>query len=208
MFKHKINNVSFTVVQASVKNEKSDILFNWTISDLSSGDENFIEIHREGGSTIYKECQGALARFGKVLLDGTKAIPVGEAVLTDAGILSYKKLVHCVVPNYRNKEEKENKNNLFLSSVNYSLALINDYSKNHAIVRKIALTPVPERICGEFNTKLVKQFVKLLISNSESYGFKEVKIICKTEEEYNLYKSIFTSEFISFWDKIYYKFFA
>lgn len=208
MFKYKTGNITFIVTQNSLKEEKSDILFNWTVSDLSGGDPNFMEIHKEGGSGIYKECQGALAQFGRKIADGTKAIPVGEAVLTNAGILPFKKLCHCVVPNYRNKEEKDNKNTLFLSAVNYSLALINDYSTHQQAIRKIALTPVPERICGEFDNKLVKQFIKLLISNAESFGFKEVKIICNTEAEYKLYKNLFSSEFISFWDKVYNKFFA
>lgn len=207
MFKHKVNNITFILVKNSLKIEKSDVLFNWTVSDLSGGDDNFIEIHKEGGSVIFKECQGALAQFGKVAANGTKIIPVGEAILTNAGILPYKKIIHCVCPNYRNKEEKENKDSLFLSSVNYGLALLNDYSKAHQVIRKIALTPVPERICGEFSEKLVTQFVKLLISNANSYNFKEVKIICRTEGEFDLYKTIFTSEFVSFWDKLYNKFF-
>lgn len=196
------------VIKNTIKDEKSDMLFNWTVSDLSGGDDNFIEIHKEGGSIIYKECQGQLAQFGRVITDGTKAIPVGEAVLTSAGILNYKKMIHCIVPNYRNKEEKDNKNSLFLSAVNYSLALTNDYSKTHQSIRKIALTPVPERICGAFDEKLVSQFIKALITNAESYGFKEVKIICKTEKEVELYKTLFSNEFISFWDKLYNKIFG
>lgn len=208
MFKYKIGRVKFVVTKSSLKTEKSDVLFNWTVSDLSGGDDNFMEIHKEGGSSIYKECQGALAQFGKVLTDRTKAIPVGEAVLTSAGILPYKKLIHCIVPNYRNKEEKDNKGPLFLSAVNYSLALLNDYSKNQLSIRKVALTPMPERICGEFDLKTTKQFVKLLITNAESFGFKEVKIICQTERDYQLYQSIFSLEFISFSDKLYNKLFS
>lgn len=207
MFKYKIGNITFVIVKGTVTEEKSDILFNWTISDLSGGDDNFIEIHKEGGSVIYKECQGQLAQFGKTIEDGTKAIPVGEAVLTSAGILGYKKVIHCIVPNYRNKEEKSNKDTLFISALNYSLALLNNYSKNNQTIRKIALTPVPERICGEFDVRLVKQFLKVLVANSETYNFKEVKLICKTDSEMAFYKKLFSSEFISFWDRLYDKIF-
>jgi len=85
MFKYKIGDITFIVVKNSLKDEKSDALFNWTVSDLSGGDPNFMEIHKEGGSLIYKECQGVLTQFGKQTLDGTKAIPVGEAVLKQGG---------------------------------------------------------------------------------------------------------------------------
>lgn len=208
MFRYKIGKVNFVVTKGFVKSEKSDVLFNWTISDLSGGDDNFIEIHKEGGSSIYKECQGALERFGTVLTDKTKAIPVGEAIITSAGILPYKRIVHCVVPNYRNKEEKVNKESLFLSAVNYSFALLNDFAKNQTPLRKIALTPIPERISGEFDNKTVSQFVKLLVTNANSFAFREVKIICKTEKEYQLYQSTFISEFIPFGDKLYQKLFS
>ena len=92
MFKCRIENVNFVIVKSTITKEKSDILFNWTIADLSGGDDNFMEIHKEGGSTIYKECQGALAQYGYKTSDGTKAISVGEAVLTSAGILFYHKI--------------------------------------------------------------------------------------------------------------------
>lgn len=207
MFRYKVKDVAFVVVKSSIKEEKSDVLFNWTVSDLSGGDDNFIEIHKEGGSVIYKECQGQLAQFGKINAEGTKEILTGEAVITSAGILPYKRIVHCVVPNYRKKEEKDNKNSLFLSAVNYSLALVNDYSLTHLPLRKLALTPVPIRISGEFDKTLVKTFIKTLVDSGSNLKFKEIKIICKTEEEYNQYVSLFTKTFVSFWDKLYYKIF-
>jgi O-acetyl-ADP-ribose deacetylase (regulator of RNase III) len=208
MFKYKIGRTFFIITKGSLKTEHTDVLFNWTVSDLSGGDPNFMEIHREGGSVIYKECQGALARFGKPGADGTKTIVVGEAVITSAGILPVKKIVHCVVPNHRVKDEKENIPNLFLSAINYSMALINEHSRTHGVLRKIALTPFPTKICGTADNKLLKQFVKTLMSNASNYGFKEVKIICQTEEEYNQYKSIFSEEYISFGDRLYNKFFG
>jgi O-acetyl-ADP-ribose deacetylase (regulator of RNase III) len=203
MFKHRIGSINFVIVKSTVSKEKSDVLFNWTISDLSGGDDNFMEIHREGGSVIYKECQGALAQYGRKIEDGTKAINVGEAVLTSAGILFYHKIVHCIVPNYRVKEEKENKNSLFLSTINYSLALLNSYSKTHRVIRKIVITPLPERICGTFDKNMVDLFTKTLINNAQSFGFREVKLVCKTDEEVELYKKTFTSKYVSFSDKLY-----
>jgi O-acetyl-ADP-ribose deacetylase (regulator of RNase III) len=203
MFKHRIGSVSFVIVKSTVSKERSDVLFNWTTSDLSGGDDNFMEIHREGGSVIYKECQGALAQYGQKTENGTKAINVGEAVLTSAGILNYHKIIHCIVPNYRVKEEKENKESLFLSAINYSLALLSNYSKSHRVIRKVTLTPLPIRICGTFDESMVDLFVKTLINNAQSFSFREIKLICKTDEEVNLYKKAFQSKYISFSDKLY-----
>lgn len=203
MFKHKTNNINFIVEKNIIKDVKSDVLFNWTVSDLSGGDDNFIDIHKEGGSVIYKECQGALAQYGVKNEEGVKIINVGEAVLTSAGILPYNKIIHCVVPNYRNKEEKENKDTLFISALNYSFALLNSYSKTHRVLRKVAITPLPERICGSFNSDMVGKFIKTILNNAQNFNFREVRIICKTDEEVELYKKAFASKYITLSDKLY-----
>lgn len=208
MFKYKIGGVFFIVTKSPVKSEKTDMLFNWTVPELDKGDKTFMEIHNEAGSSISKECQGALARFGKADHTGVKVLQVGEAVITSAGMLPAKNIIHCVVPNYRIKEEKENQANLFLSTVNYALALVNEYSRTHLTMRKIALTPFPTFICGETPDKTIKHFIRSLITNAENYNIKEVKIVCNTEKEYDLYKDLFSSEFISFGDRLYSKLFG
>jgi len=208
MFTFRLGKTRFNIKTTVIKEAKGDVLFNWTIPALSSGDPRFMEIHTEGGSVINKECQGALAQFGKDDGKGILAIPIGEAILTGAGILPAKKILHLITPNYRIKEENENKTNLLLSGLNYAFALINEYSVSHSPLRKILFTPVAERICGDLTDAEQKAILQVVVNNAKQYEFREVTILCASEEEYEYYKRLFVNSFIPYSDRLYMKYFG
>jgi O-acetyl-ADP-ribose deacetylase (regulator of RNase III) len=207
MLKRKVEGIKFIICQEPILSVKSNILFNWTVPELSSGDAQFIEMHKEGGSAIYKECQGQLVKYGKKNDKGISEIMIGAAVLTTAGILNFKKIVHCVIPNFRIREENENKLGLFLNVVNYAFTLIDEYSKTRAKLRRIALLSIPTNIYGTIDKKTLKQYFRVLLNNSKSYKITEVTLICKTQEELDMYSNVFEKEFISWSDKLYDKLF-
>lgn len=208
MFTFRLGKTRFNIKTTSIKEAQGDVLFNWTVPALSSGDPRFMEIHKEGGSVINKECQGALDQYGKDDGTGVLVIPVGEAVLTGAGILPTKKILHLVTPNYRIKDEEVNKINFLLSGLNYAFALINEYSVSHSPLRKILYTPVAERICGDLTEQQQKAILQVLVNNAKQYSFREVTILCSSEEEYSYYKKLFISTQIPYGDRLYLKYFG
>jgi hypothetical protein len=209
MFKKKINGKKFIFIKGEVTKNNSDVLFNWTTGDLTAGDQNFIQLHREGGSVIYKECQGALAKFGISNEDGVKQIGVTQSVLTGAGILNYKKVAHIVLPNYRNKGEVNNIPGLIKASLVYAFTLLKEYGdQNDSPFRKVVLTPLPTSIVGQVDKGDIRDFFNTILSSAESANISEVKLIFSTEEEYELYLKTFTKEYISFGEKLYNKLFA
>jgi len=207
MYTFKVKNTKITIQVSDLKSIKSDILVNWTVPTLDSGDSLFMEIHREGGSSIYKECNGALASYGKLAEDNTKYIQTGEAILTSAGILPVKKLVHVVVPNYRNKQEINYKQNLLLGGINYMFALINEYSTTHLPLRKITLTPVSEQIYGTFSKEEFKTFLKTVITNANTYSLREVSFVCTNDEQAKEYFETLQNLFLPLSDRLYFKLF-
>ncbi len=207
MYTFKVKNTKITIQVSDLKSIKSDILVNWTVPTLDSGDSLFMEIHREGGSSIYKECNGALASYGKLAEDNTKYIQTGEAILTSAGILPVKKLVHVVVPNYRNKQEINYKQNLLLGGINYMFALINEYSTTHLPLRKITLTPVSEQIYGTFSKEELKTFLKTVITNANTYSLREVNFVCINDEQAKEYFETLQNLFLPLSDRLYFKLF-
>ncbi len=207
MYTFKVKNTKITIQVSDLKSIKSDILVNWTVPTLDSGDSLFMEIHREGGSSIYKECNGALASYGKLAEDNTKYIQTGEAIITSAGILPVKKLVHVVVPNYRNKQEINYKQNLLLGGINYMFALINEYSTTHSPLRKITLTPVSEQIYGTFSKEELKTFLKTVITNANTYSLREVNFVCINDEQAKEYFETLQNLFLPLSDRLYFKLF-
>lgn len=207
MYTFKIQNTKITVQTLDLKSIQTDILVNWTVPTLDSGDSLFMEIHKEGGSSIYKECNGALAAFGKQAEDNTKYIQTGEAIITSAGILPVKKLVHVVIPNYRNKQEVNYKQNLLLGSINYMFALINEYSTTHSPLRKITITPVAEQIYGTLTKDDLKAFLKTVVTNANTYSLREVNFVCFDDEQTKEYFEVLQNLFLPFSDRLYFKLF-
>ena len=70
-------------------------------------------IHKAGGSTILAECMEIISRIG--------TCKTGEAVITNAGNLPCKKVIHTVGPVWRGGTQNEN--NLLVACYQNSLAL-------------------------------------------------------------------------------------
>lgn len=208
MYTFKVQNTKITIQVSELKDINSDVLVNWTVPTLDSGDSLFIEIHKEGGSSIFKECNGALALHGKQAEDNTKYIQTGEAIITSAGILPIKKLVHVVIPNYRNKQEINYKQNLLIGGINYMFALVNEYSTTHSPLRKITLTPVSEQIYGPITKDELKTFLKTIVTNANTYSMREVNFVCFDDKQAKEYFEILQSLFLPLSDRLYFKLFS
>jgi O-acetyl-ADP-ribose deacetylase (regulator of RNase III) len=85
----KINNSILSLVEGDITKEETDAIVNAANSRLAGGGGVDGAIHRAGGTSIMQECR----KIG--------GCPTGQAVITTAGNLKAKYVIHAVGPVYQ-----------------------------------------------------------------------------------------------------------
>ncbi len=155
---------------------QEDAIVNAANTSLLGGGGVDGAIHRAAGPTLVEECQKIRNRQG-----GCKT---GEAVITHAGNLPCKFVIHAVGPVWKDGNHKEDE--LLYNAYHNSLVLA---SANN--LKSIAFPNISTGIYGfpkERAANNAIQAVKDYLSEDESIA--EVKFICFDEENYNIYKKL------------------
>lgn len=162
------------VIKGDITKVSADAIVNAANSSLLGGGGVDGAIHRAGGPEILEACRKIIARQG-----GCKT---GEAVITTAGRLSAKYVIHTVGPvwNGGSKNEKELLTNCYLNSLKLAV-------KNNC--RSIAFPNIstgiygyPKDAAAVVAVKTVRDF---LVDNSAL----EVIFVCFDEETEQILKS-------------------
>ena len=85
-----INRVKLGIIQGDITNQDTDAIVNAANSRLIGGGGVDGAIHRAGGPAILDECKQIVARQGR--------LPTGKAVITTAGNLKARHVIHTVGP--------------------------------------------------------------------------------------------------------------
>lgn len=88
-----VGRTALVLLQGDITEQGVDVIVNAANSTLLGGGGVDGAIHRRGGPAILAECRAIVARIGRC--------DPGEAVLTTAGMLPAKHVVHTVGPYYR-----------------------------------------------------------------------------------------------------------
>ena len=91
----KINNAILSLVEGDITKEETEAIVNAANSRLAGGGGVDGAIHRAGGSSIMQECR----KIG--------GCPTGQAVITTAGNLKAKYVIHAVGPVYQDGAKGE-----------------------------------------------------------------------------------------------------
>lgn len=90
MVEKQINQSRLILVQGDITKESTDAIVNAANSSLMGGGGVDGAIHRAGGPAILEECKRIRAEKGR--------LPTGQAVITTAGNMAAKYVIHTVGP--------------------------------------------------------------------------------------------------------------
>jgi O-acetyl-ADP-ribose deacetylase (regulator of RNase III) len=94
-----INQATISVIQGDITHQTTDAIVNAANSSLMGGGGVDGAIHRAGGSAILEECIKIVAKQGH--------LPTGKAVITTAGNMKAKHVIHTVGPIWRGGHQDE-----------------------------------------------------------------------------------------------------
>jgi O-acetyl-ADP-ribose deacetylase len=110
---YTVNRAELAIIQGDITRQATDAIVNAANSTLMGGGGVDGAIHHAGGPAILEECQQIVASHGR--------LPTGEAVITTAGNMPAKHVIHTVGPVWHGGGRGEG--GLLASAYRNSLAL-------------------------------------------------------------------------------------
>jgi len=96
---HIINKAKLSIMQGDITLQATDAIVNAANSSLMGGGGVDGAIHRAGGPAILEECRRIVARQGR--------LPPGQAVITTAGDMKARHVIHTVGPIWQGGSQGE-----------------------------------------------------------------------------------------------------
>lgn len=154
----------------------TDAIVNAANTSLLGGGGVDGAIHRKGGKQILEECVAIRNRQG--------GCDVGQAVITTAGNLPSKFVIHTVGPVWNG--DKEEKKKLLADCYRNSLELaLQNNIKTIAFPNiSTGIYHFPKNKAAEVAIKTVKEFPR-------KEEFEKITFVCFDDENYDLYKALF-----------------
>jgi len=158
-----------TIRLGDIAREDVEVIVNAANSGLRGGGGVDGAIHRAAGPTVMEECR----QIG--------GCPTGQAVITNAGRLKAKKIIHAVGPVWRggNKGEAD----LLKSAYENSLAL----AKKSGL-RTIAFPAISTGVYGY----PIEEAARIALAAGRKYenDFDEIRYLCFSEHDLQVYKRL------------------
>lgn len=153
----------------------TDAIVNAANTSLLGGGGVDGAIHRKGGKKILEECIAIRNKQG--------GCNVGQAVITTAGNLPSKFVIHTVGPVWNGDKEEKKKLLAVCYSNSLELALQNSIKTIAFPNISTGIYHFPKDKAAEIAIKTVKEFPR----NEE---FEKIIFVCFDDENYDLYKKI------------------
>ena len=87
---YNVNDAKISIIQGDITHQATDAIVNAANSSLMGGGGVDGAIHRAGGPAILEECKQIVSRQGR--------LPAGQAVITTAGSMKARHVIHTVGP--------------------------------------------------------------------------------------------------------------
>ena len=158
---------------ADITTLEVDAIVNAANSSLLGGGGVDGAIHRAGGPSILEECREIVARQG--------GCPTGEAVITGAGMMPARHVIHTVGPIWGDQPD-DGSDRLLASAYTTSLAL----AVAHAC-RSVAFPNISTGVYGFPKDRAVD--VAIGAVTATAWNLDEVVFVCFDDENLSLYRS-------------------
>lgn len=170
----KADFMKIELIKNDITKIETDAIVNAANSSLLGGGGVDGAIHREGGKQILDECIAIRNREGKC--------KTGEAVVTSAGNLPAKYVIHTVGPVWNGNEEKESK--LLANCYKNSLKLAESLG-----VKTIAFPNISTGIY-RFPKELAAKIAIDEVKNFKSEIIEKVIFVCFDDENEEIYRTL------------------
>ncbi len=164
------------VIQGDITQVKTDAIVNAANTSLLGGGGVDGAIHRAGGPAILEDCMKIRARQG--------GCPTGEAVITTAGNLPSRLVIHTVGPVWNGGKKEEA--TLLANAYRNSLLL--------AVENEVKTIAFPNISTGIYRYPL-KEAAKIAIETTQTFlsendTIEEVVFVCFSSENYQIYQEV------------------
>lgn len=168
-------NTQIWIKKGDITKEKADVIVNAANTSLLGGGGVDGAIHRVGGAEITEDCQKIRSRQG--------GCRVGEAVITRAGALQAKYVVHTVGPVWNGGKKGEQ--DLLFSAYWNALKLAMECQAKSIAFPAIStgIYRFPQELAAEIAIKSVLKFVQ----EHEDHLLEEIYFILFDEMNYQIY---------------------
>jgi O-acetyl-ADP-ribose deacetylase (regulator of RNase III) len=163
------------VIQGDITTLDVDAIVNAANSGLLGGGGVDGAIHRAAGPALLEECRAVAGKRG--------GCPTGDAVITGAGRLLCRNVIHTVGPVWRGGGHGEGE--LLASCYRKSLLLAES-----AGLKSIAFPNISTGVYGYPKEAAAGIAVKTVIDTLPETGIKKVVFVCFDRENYALYRKL------------------
>ena len=165
--------MTIQLIKGDITKVEAEAIVNAANSSLLGGGGVDGAIHRAGGTAILEECQAIRNQIGRC--------KTGEAVITTAGNLPAKKVIHTVGPVYNDGKNLEQQQQLLVNCYLNSLKL----AEQHGL-KSISFPNISTGIY-KFPKHLAAKLAIETVSNYQSEIIELVYFVCFDDENYLIY---------------------
>jgi O-acetyl-ADP-ribose deacetylase len=163
------------IIRGDITKQKVDAIVNAANSSLMGGGGVDGAIHRAGGPTILEECRKIIARQG--------SCPPGEAVITTAGNLPAKFVIHTVGPVWSGGKNNE------------PMKLVNCYKNSLRMavengLQSVAFPNISTGIYGYPKKEAAHIAMSTVADFLQQNESVKVYFVCFDDENFELYQSL------------------
>jgi O-acetyl-ADP-ribose deacetylase (regulator of RNase III) len=176
----RIGSTTLALLQGDITQQDVDAIVNAANSSLMGGGGVDGAIHRAGGPQILEECKAYVAKHGR--------LPTGQAMITSAGNMKAKYVIHTVGPVWHGGAQKEDQ--LLADAYRNSLKLA--VEKN---VKSVAFPSISTGAYGfpiERAARIVFETVKRFVQEHPSLN--EVRFVTFSKNDFDVYRQLFEQE--------------
>lgn len=174
------------LVRGDITRHKVDAIVNAANTKLKGGGGVDGAIHKAGGPVIMEACQ-------QLIKDRGKNLKPGEAVITTAGNLPARFVIHTAGPIWKGGDKGEAKK--LAECYQNSLRLAHEYGLASISFPNIStgVYKYPKEEAAEIAIGMIRNYIEAY----ENINVKEIQFVCHDEENFQIYRQRMKGEAIS-----------